>query len=82
MARVFFKATEAALNNITDQFKLVHPLRTSMQYTRNIVEQIAAENPTADDAFFKGRIDPDDNVHGTGYRDAFLDTPWEEQEEQ
>ena len=24
MARVFFKATEDALNNITEQFKLVH----------------------------------------------------------
>ena len=30
MARVFFKATEDALNNITEQFKLVHPLRTSI----------------------------------------------------
>lgn len=82
MARVFFRTTEAALNNITNQFKLVHPLRSSMQYTRTVVEQIAAENPNADDAIYKNRIDPNDNVHGTGYRDAFLDTPWEEQEEQ
>lgn len=35
MARVFFKATEDALNNITEQFNLVHPLRASMLYTRN-----------------------------------------------
>ena len=48
MARVFFKATEDALNNITEQFKLVHPLRTSMLYTRNAVSQIATETPTAD----------------------------------
>ena len=36
------------MNNITEQFKLVHPLRTSMLYTRNAVSQIATETPTAD----------------------------------
>lgn len=82
MARVFFRATEDALKNITEQFKLVHPLRTSMLYTRKAVAQIIAENQTADNAYLKAVIDPDDNVHGTGYKDAFLNTPWEEQEEQ
>ena len=82
MARVFFKATEDALNNITEQFKLVHPLRTSMLYTRNAVSQIATEKPTADDDYFKTVFDPESNVHGTGYREAFLNTSWELQEEQ
>lgn len=82
MARVFFKATEDALNNITEQFNLVHPLRASMLYTRNAVTQMATENTNADDTYFKSLIDPDDNVHGTGYREAFLNTPWAEQEEQ
>ena len=82
MARVFFKVTEDALNNITELFKLVHPLRTSMQYTRNAVVQMATENPNADDDYFKSVIDPDDNVHGTGFREAFIDTPWVNQEEQ
>lgn len=82
MARVFFKATEDALNNITELFKLVHPLRTSMRYTRNAVVQIVKENPNADGDYFKSIIDPDNNVHGTGFREAFIDTPWAEQEEQ
>lgn len=82
MARVFFKVTEDALNNITELFKLVHPLRTSMHYTRNAVVQIATENPNADDDYFKSIIDPDENVHGTGFREAFIDTPWVNQEEQ
>lgn len=82
MARVFFKATEDALNNITKQFDLVHPLRTSMQYTRNVMTKMAAENPNADDNYYKAVFDPDNRVHGTGYRDAFLSTPWDEQEEQ
>lgn len=82
MARVFFKATEDALNNITKLFHLVHPLRTSMLYTRNAVVQLDATMPNADDSYFKSAIDPDDNIHGTGYREAFIQTPWEEQEEQ
>lgn len=82
MARVFFKVTEDALNNITELFKLVHPLRTSMHYTRNAVVQMATENPNADDDYFKSIIDPDENVHGTGFREAFIDTPWVNQEEQ
>lgn len=82
MARVFFKVTEDALNNITELFKLVHPLRTSMQYTRNIMAQMAAENPNVDDDYYKSVFDPDNKVHGTGYQEAFLNTPWEEQEEQ
>ena len=82
MAPVFFKATEDALNNITKQFKLVHPLRTSMLYTRSAMRQISAEMPNADDNYFKGIIDPENNVHGTGYREAFLQTAWEAQEEQ
>ena len=82
MARVFFKATEDALNNITELFKLVHPLRTSMHYTRKAVAQMATENPNADDDYFKSIIDPDDNVHGTGFREAFIDMPWAKQEEQ
>ena len=82
MARVFFKTTEDALKNITKQFDLVHPLRTSMQYTRNVMRQMATENPNADDDYYKSVFDPDNKVHGTGYRDSFLHTPWEEQEEQ
>lgn len=82
MARVFFKATEDALNNITELFKLVHPLRTSMHYTRNAVAQMATANPNADDDYFKSIIDPSDNVHGTGFREAFINTPWAKQEEQ
>lgn len=53
-----------------------------MLYTRKAVAQMDAENSNADDSYFKSAIDPDDNVHGTGYRDAFIETPWEEQEEQ
>ena len=75
MARVFFKATEDALNNITELFKLVHPLRTSMHYTRKAVAQMATENPNADDEYFKSIIDPDDNDHGTRFGAAFIDTP-------
>lgn len=82
MARVFFKSTEDALNNITKLFYLVHPLRTSMQYTRSVMEQMVEENPNADDTYFKSVLDPDDKVHGTGFCEAFLNTPWQEQEEQ
>ena len=82
MARVFFRVTEDALNNITKHFDLVHPLRTSMRHTRNVMAQMAAENPNADDNFYKSVFDPDNAVHGTKYRETFLNTPWDEQEEQ
>lgn len=82
MAQVFFNATKNALNSITELFQLVHPLRTSMHYTRSAVAQIAAVNPTANNPFFKASIDPDDTVHGTDYQAAFINTPWEKQEEQ
>ena len=59
IARVFFKTTEDALRNITKQFDLVHPLRTSMQYTRNVMRQMATENPNADDDYYKSVFDPD-----------------------
>ena len=82
MARVFFKATEDALNNITELFKLVHPLRTSMHYTRKAVAQMATENPNADDDYFKSIVDPDDNGHSTGFREALIYITWAKHEEQ
>ncbi len=82
MAQVFFNATKNALNSITELFQLVHPLRTSMHYTRGAIAQIAAVNPNANNNFFKASIDPDDTVHGTDYQEAFINTPWEKQEEQ
>ena len=51
MAQVFFNATKNALNSITELFQLVHPLRTSMHYTRSAVAQIAAVNPNANNTF-------------------------------
>lgn len=82
MANVFFKLTKSFLNSITEQFHFVHPLRASMLYTKNAVAKIAAKHPNADDNLFKSYIDPNDCIHGVGYRKAFINTPWAEQEEQ
>ena len=82
MARVFFQTTENALNSITEQFKLVHPLRTSMLYTRKVAQEIASDNPSVDNEYFKNLMDPENKVHGTDFRTAFLCTAWDIQEEQ
>lgn len=81
LAAVFFQATKDALDNITAAFYFVHPLRASMQYTRQAVKKISTEYPQADDLFFREEIDPSASIHGVPYRDAFINTPWEKQEE-
>lgn len=81
MAKVFFKATEDALRNITEVFNFVHPLRVSMLYTRKVIAKLHTENENADDEFFKAEIDPNNYVHGVGYTDAFLNSQWDIQEE-
>lgn len=82
MANVFFQATKDALDNITAAFSFVHPLRASMQYTRQRVAMLSMGNPDADDMFFRTEIDPSGSIHGVAYEDAFINTRWEEQEEQ
>lgn len=82
MAKVFFQATNDALNNITSTFNFVHPLQVSLQYTRRKVAEIHAENPNASELYYRSVIDPSQLVHGVPYRNAFINTPWTTQEEQ
>lgn len=81
MANVFFQATKDALDNITAAFDFVHPLRASMQYTRRRVTELSVNNTNADDLFYQAEIDPSASIHGVPYKEAFINTPWEKQEE-
>ena len=82
MANVFFQATQDALENITAAFDFVHPLRAGMKYTRRKISEINASNPAADGRIFQSEVDPDQEIHGVDYRSSYIDTPWEQQEEQ
>lgn len=79
---VFFQATRDALDNITAAFDFVHPLRASMLYTRRKLSEINASVENADDIAFQAVVDPEHLVHGVGYRESFINTAWENQEEQ
>lgn len=82
MATVFFQATQDALDNITTAFNFVHPLRASMKYTRRKLSELNEANPTTEDAVFQTEVDPNQEIHGVGYRASYIDTSWEHQEEQ
>lgn len=79
---VFFQATKDALDKITAAFDFVHPLRASMQYTRRKVSEINANIENADDTVFQAEIDPDHLIHNVSYRESYVNTPWDDQEEQ
>ena len=79
---VFFQATRDALDNITDAFDFVHPLRASMLYTRRKLSEMNTSIENADDMAFQAEVDPGHFVHGVGYKESFIDTAWENQEEQ
>lgn len=82
MANVFFQATQDALDNITAAFDFVHPLRASMKYTRRKISEINVSNPTAENIIFQSEVDPNQEIHGVGYRGSYINTSWEQQEEQ
>lgn len=82
MAYVFFQASQDALDNITSAFDFVHPLRASMKYARKKVAEMSQQNENADDLVFQAEIDPNGEIHGVGFRDSFLNTSWDAQEEQ
>lgn len=82
MAKVFFQATQDALDNITTAFNFVHPLRASMKYVRRKISEIDTANPLAEDIIFQSEIDPDQEIHGIAYRNTYINIPWERQEEQ
>lgn len=82
MESVFFQATRDALDKITAAFDFVHPLRASMQYTRRRVSEIDANVDNADDTVFQDEIDPERLIYSVSYRDSYINTPWEDQEEQ
>lgn len=82
MESVFFQATRDALDKITAAFDFVHPLRASMQYTRRRVSEIDANVENADDTVFQDEIDPSRLIYSVSYRDSYINTPWEDQEEQ
>jgi len=81
MANVFFQATKDALDNITEAFDFVHPLRVSMRYTRKCIEDFKAENPNIADDALRDKIDPTGCIHGVAYTATYIDTPWDRQEE-
>lgn len=82
MANTFFQATQDALDNITSAFDFVHPLRASMKYTRRIISEMNSANPNITEASFQEEVDPDKEIYSVSYRDSYINTPWEAQEEQ
>ena len=82
MERVFFQAKRDALENITELYNFFHSLTVSFLFTRKEINRLNADSVATSDADFKNVIDPNTEVHGVGYRKAFIDTPWEEQEQQ
>lgn len=81
MEQVFFRASKDALDNITHAFDFVHPLTVSMRYTRDSLKETLDNNPALSMDDMKSLIDPQNNVHGVDYKHSFIDTSWNEQEE-
>lgn len=78
MDYVFYRASKAALNNITTAFDLVHPLNVSWRYTKSTLQNALNSNPSID---LKEVIPSEDRVHGVNYLRAFIETTLDEQEE-
>ena len=81
MEQVFFMASKDALDNITSTFNFLHPLNASLQFTRKAINDLIAKQPQISDFEIKRTIDPDDLVHGVAYRNSFVDTIWNAQED-
>lgn len=81
MANLFFRASEDALDNITDAFDISHPLRVSFRYTRKVLHELTPNTDSFDFNLCHNTINEDGYVHGVNYRRAFFDTTYEDQEE-
>jgi len=74
--KTFFMASEDALNMISREYDLIHPLRVSLKYVRNEVAKLP------DIALAQSIIDPNEDIHGVNYKKAFICDSWEKQEEE
>jgi hypothetical protein len=81
MAKLFFRASEDALDNITAAFDISHPLRVSFRYTRKVLNDLNSCSEHVDTKLCEETINSDGYIHGVNYKRAFFDTSYEEQEE-
>lgn len=81
MTKVFFRASDAALDNITAAFDFVHPINVSMRYTRRIITKALENSPELDLSDLRKIIDPENHVHGVNYGRAFVDAGCDAHEE-
>ena len=81
MAYVFFRASEDALDNLTEVFNLIHPLRASLAFTRNVVNTLYTDVRDVDVKVCQRVVDKDKLFESVNYKCAFFDTSYENQEE-
>lgn len=73
---LFFRASEDAIDMISREYDLVHPLRASLKYVRKEVASLG------DISKAQKMIDPLEEIHGVNYQKVFIDDSWEKQEEE
>ena len=74
--KLFFTASEDALDMISREYDLIHPLRASLKYVRKNVANLS------DISMAQSMIDPSEEIHGVNYQKAFISDSWEKQEEE
>ena len=73
---LFFRASEDALDMISREYDLIHPLRASLKYVRKEIASLC------DISMAQRMIDPLEEIHGVNYQKAFVEDTWEKQEEE
>ena len=81
MANLFFRASEDALDNITEAFDIVHPLRASVRFTRKTLNEHFSGVNNVDDIACQQLIDSDMYIHGVNYQRAFFEKTFDDYEE-
>ena len=81
LADAFFQATNNALDTLTSLCDLIHPLTVAMWNTRSQVTGTYTVTPNVTPHQMAAKYGLGSGIHGVNYRRAFVDTPWEAQQE-
>ena len=81
MGEAFFQATVNAMNSITTLCDIIHPITVAMWNTRSQVLGAYNVTPNATPYQMATKFGLGSGIHGVNYKRAFIDTPWEAQQE-
>lgn len=81
MTEAFFSATQNALRNITSTFDMVWPTAVGLWNLRCMVNGVKHVYPSISEAEMAAKFSAGSGIRGVNYKRAFIDTPWDEQQE-